>query len=207
VSARSRAALFLYGNGNLAGSALALAGVGLFFAGVIDSWWLAITAGLYVIGYLAAPDGTRDDLQLASQMDASDVSASLQSLSRKINGKVEPEVSDLVSSIQASITTALPRLASTGMPDQTLFTVRQTAIDYLPNTLERYLALPPAFRKLHGVREGKTPRDILLEQLKLLDGKMKEIATSTLESDTQGLLANGRFLEEKFKSGDDLFGR
>jgi hypothetical protein len=45
---------------------------------------------------------------------------------------------------------------------------------------------------------GKTAHDVLQEQLGLLDSKMQEILVSVNENDTQALLANGRFLKEKF---------
>jgi hypothetical protein len=54
------------------------------------------------------------------------------------------------------------------------------------------------YRRLHVVRNGKTAHDLLLDQLHLLDAKMKEIAGNMHASDAQALLANGRFLEEKF---------
>jgi hypothetical protein len=98
----------------------------------------------------------------------------------------------------------LPRLVPGGGPiDPATLTVRQTALDYLPTTLSTYLGLPPAYRRFHAVRDGKTAHDLLLEQLRLLDGKMKEIVANMHSNDAQALLANGRFLEEKFgaKSG------
>lgn len=56
------------------------------------------------------------------------------------------------------------------------------------------------------VRDGKTAKALLLEQLDLLDAKMKEIVTSVAENDTQALLVNGRFLEEKFGKQGFLLG-
>ena len=37
--------LFLYSTRNIAGSLLALVGIGLFLGGIIDHYWLAIVAG------------------------------------------------------------------------------------------------------------------------------------------------------------------
>jgi hypothetical protein len=39
-----------------------------------------------------------------------------------------------------------------------------------------------AFRRLHIVRDGKTAKALLLEQLDLLDAKMKEIVTSVVKT-------------------------
>ena len=45
---------------------------------------------------------------------------------------------------------------------------------------------------------GKTPQQLLREQVQLLDEKLDEIADAVHQHDTDRLLANGRFLEERF---------
>jgi len=82
--------------------------------------------------------------------------------------------------------------------------VRETVLRYLPETLANYAALPPAFRASHVLKDGKTARDLMTEQLGLLDGKMREIIANVASSDAQALLANGRFLEAKFRAPDFL---
>ncbi|HEX3201647.1 MAG TPA: hypothetical protein VHW42_06910, partial [Actinomycetes bacterium] len=46
---------YLYSNKNLAGSAAALAGLGLYFTGVVGELWPVVVGGLYGIGALAVP--------------------------------------------------------------------------------------------------------------------------------------------------------
>jgi len=48
------------------------------------------------------------------------------------------------------------------------------------------------------VQGTKTPTAVLLDQLNLLDSKMQEISDDIARSDSDRLLANGRFLREKF---------
>jgi hypothetical protein len=48
------------------------------------------------------------------------------------------------------------------------------------------------------VRDGKTPTEILLDQLTLLESKMNEVAEDIHRNDADRLLANGRFLEARF---------
>ena len=50
ISLKMRIFLFLYSTQNLVGCALAIGGLGLFFADVITEWWLPIVAGLYAVG-------------------------------------------------------------------------------------------------------------------------------------------------------------
>jgi hypothetical protein len=75
---------------------------------------------------------------------------------------------------------------------------------YLPETLANYVALPPVFRTTHALKDGKTARELLSEQLGLLDGKMKEIVANVAGADAQALLVNGKFLEMKFQQPDFL---
>jgi hypothetical protein len=85
---------------------------------------------------------------------------------------------------------------------QDLHIVRQTAADYLPRTIE-------AYKKLTGDRDpivtatGRTALDELRSQLTLLDSKLDEIAQDLQRQDLNRMLANRRFLEERFKLRDD----
>jgi len=81
---------------------------------------------------------------------------------------------------------------------QDLFIVRQTASDYLPRTIDAYLALPPGRGDQIIVPGGKTALQELKEQLDLLDGKLNDIAEDLQRHDLERLLANRRFLEDKF---------
>lgn len=204
LSRRTRLLLFLYGGRNVVGSVLALGGLGLYFAGLIDSFWPLIVAGLYGIGYLATPSSPKLEISIGQSLDAGAVAEALNELSRRAARALEPDVMALVASIVESIRALLPRLGQgAAIGDRSLYDVRQTALDYLPATLERYAALPRAFRRLHTLSGGQTPHDLLTAQLTLLDTKMKDIVTSALEGDTAALQANGRFLQERF--GADRF--
>ena len=86
---------------------------------------------------------------------------------------------------------------------QDLYLVRQTASDYLPRTINAYLALPKqAAAEKPLIAGGKTPYQELKAQLDLLDSKLDDIAQDLQRQDTDRLLANRRFLEERFGSRD-----
>ena len=84
--------------------------------------------------------------------------------------------------------------------DPTVHLIRQTALDYLPEALNGYLRLPRAYAERRPVAAGRTPHDVLLEQLDLLDTKMREAADAKLAHDSERLLANGRFLADRFQA-------
>jgi hypothetical protein len=81
---------------------------------------------------------------------------------------------------------------------QDLYLVQQTASDYLPRTIDAYLALPKHVAERPMAADGRTPHQELKAQLDLLDAKLDEIAQDMQRQDTDRLLANRRFLEERF---------
>jgi hypothetical protein len=60
------------------------------------------------------------------------------------------------------------------------------------------LSLPREFATQHPVQEGKTPKEILLDQLVLLESQMREVADAVNRNDANRLLIQGRFLEDRF---------
>jgi hypothetical protein len=46
--------------------------------------------------------------------------------------------------------------------------------------------------------DGRTASQVLLDQLTILDSKVEEVADAVNKNDTDALLANGRFLEDRF---------
>ena len=58
MSRASAALLYLYSSRNIAGCVLALLGLGAYFGGVINQWWLPICLGLYAAGALMLPGQT-----------------------------------------------------------------------------------------------------------------------------------------------------
>jgi hypothetical protein len=191
-----RLLIYLYSTKNIVGCLLALVGLLLFFTGVVGSLWPAVVVGLYLIGALVAPGTSTIDLR--SEFDPNDVRHALDQEVRQVSGRVPPDVLAKVQSIQQIILGILPRTGTLPPGSPELFVVQRTATDYLPTALESYLNLPRAYATLHPVQDGKTPKQVLLDQLTLLESKMNEVADDVHRNDTDRLLANGRFLEERF---------
>jgi hypothetical protein len=194
---------YLYSTKNIVGSLLAVAGLVLFFTGVVGTLWPLIVIGLYLIGALVTPGTATIDLR--SGFDPDDVRKALDHEVHVVSGRVPAEVFAKVQNIQQIILGILPRSGALPPGSPELFVVERTATDYLPTALESYLNLPRAYATLHPVQDGKTPKQVLLDQLALLETKMGEVADDVHRNDTDRLLANGRFLEERFgRSGLSL---
>src|SRR3982075_4211530 len=187
---------YLYSTKNIVGSLLALVGLVLFFLGVVGALWPVVVIGLYLIGVLVTPGTANIDLR--SGFDPDDVRKALDHEVHVVSGRVPADVLAKVQNIQQTILGILPRSGALPPGSPELFVVQRTATEYLPTALESYLNLPRAYATLHRVENGKTPKDVLMDQLTLLESKMSEVADDVHRNDTDRLLANGRFLEERF---------
>ncbi len=79
-----------------------------------------------------------------------------------------------------------------------LYLVRQTASEYLPRTINAYLALPADSLEKPVSESAQSPHEELKGQLDLLDKKLDDIAQDLQRQDVDRLLANRQFLEERF---------
>jgi len=189
---------YLYSGKNIVGSALALLGLLLFFTHVITAFfWPFVVVAMYGIGALLAP-GPPQVALAGTSFDPDSIRRSLQHQLSTANGKLSPALMAKVQSISDTIMGILPHYADfpPGSPD--LFVVGRTATDYLPSALQAYLNLPRAYATLHKMPNGKTADQVLDDQLTLLESKMDEVADAVHKKDSDALLANGKFLEEKF---------
>ena len=189
---------YLYSGKNIVGSTLALFGLLLFFTHIITVvFWPFVVIAMYGIGALLAPGPPKVALA-GTSFDPDSIRKSLQRQLDIASGKLPPELQAKLQDIADTIMGILPHYAEfpPGSPD--LFVVGRTATDYLPSALQAYLSLPRAYAALHKMPNGKTANDVLGDQLTLLETKMNEVADAVHKKDSDALLANGRFLEEKF---------
>ena len=123
----------------------------------------------------------------------------LDALQARAAGHLDHEALAKIETIKGSLLTVLGRLQGTAAEtDQNLYNVRQIALEYLPNTVDKFLALPPAMAELKTSSQGKTPQAALHEQLDVLDNALGKLVSSLYQEDAQGLLVHGHFLRDKF---------
>jgi len=203
ITRSQRIQAYLMSRRNLVGVALAVFGVALVLLGVLKTpFWILIVLALYLIGAMVTPAERGLAVDLARRYSEAEIRAELDRLTRKIRRRVPREILQKVESIKASILSILPQLMALPTGDKGFYTIRQTALEYLPTALDNYLKLPPTYATLHPLRNGKTARQVLGEQLDLLDREMKAMVNEFAENDMQKLLAHGRFLEQKFQQED-----
>lgn len=195
-----RALLFLYSTKNLVGSALALLGLGLFFTGLIDDWWFIIVIGLYATGWLAVPADHHLEIQVRNEATQANLTQSVDELLSETEGKLPREAVERLQHIQEIVIALAPKLFDGGMAMDYAISLVNAVTRDLPGTVRNYLNLPTAFATLHIVENGKTCKQLLIEQLDLLSTQLSKIAENVYKDDADALIVNGKFLDEKFHS-------
>jgi hypothetical protein len=89
-----------------------------------------------------------------------------------------------------------------GVDSYEMVTLAAVIRDYLPTSIDAYLALPPAFLESHRNPEGETPAEELATQLRLMARGVDDLAQAVYSGDAQRLSVQGRFLDAKFASTD-----
>jgi hypothetical protein len=198
---------WFYGLPNIVGIVLALVGIGLYLAGAISGWLVPlIVVGLYLLAAFAVPRprAIGGGLTADADFDPAGVERELKRIVAQTQSRLPDDLAKKVVAIQSTILDILPRIDASSVDRRDLFALQRTVGDYLPNTLNNYLTLPRAYADTRTVSDGKTPKQLLGEQLDLIEEKMQEISEAVAKDDVSKLLAQGRFLEERFGQSSDL---
>jgi len=193
---------------------LPIMGVAAVVFGVVREMpWILILLGLWILlrPHVGSRRQRRSDVSYRERrrrhQEAPSVSAA-QPVVATVEAKVVPTKRELPIDVQVKVDQIKHKADMLlGYADRfppfshDLHLVRQTAADYLPRTLDTYLALPgTADPVVDG--GGSTALMELRAQLDLLDSKLDEIAQDLQRQDLDRLLANRRFLEDRFRPVD-----
>jgi hypothetical protein len=87
--------------------------------------------------------------------------------------------------------------------DRETWLVRQTACDYLPTAIDRYLAVNPAQRG-RPMADGRSAGEVLVDSLRRIERFLAEAAVQAYERDATAMLAYERFLDARLARPDEL---
>jgi hypothetical protein len=199
---RTRSWLFyLYSTANILGSTLALGGISLFFLGLISDYWYLIVPGLYAVGYRLAPK--QIDLHLDSQLTKEDEMKAAEKLINHAIGHLSSPAADALDRVWTILGDLLKRLDRFDPHDKVVHDIHQTATRHLPDLLIPYLELPPAFARFHPLKDNKTARELLIEQLNKLESTLSQTLHDALNQDVEKIRIQGAFLDKTFARGKD----
>src|SRR5580698_7032351 len=179
-----------------------MGGLGLFFAGVIGSYWWAIVAGLYTAGVAGWPRSKLAAMAEGTRLSTEMLAQQVRKLVDTVEQGLPKDALDCLRSIQNTLTELLPRLEQLRdrgvISGKDSFTVIETVRRYLPDTLGAYLRLPKYYAQVQTLADGRTAAQTLTDQLRLLDTSLKDVAKSAFAGDAETLVTNGQFLQNKF---------
>ena len=141
---------------------------------------------------------TRRNVEVVAGVDVGEVQRSLRDVQRRALPPVPSEIRLKIKRIAMTITELLPRAGALGAGSPDTYVLVRCATDYLPTALQGYLDLPRDYADQSVVADGKTPLALLSEQLDLLTTQINRIADRVNGVYSDKLIANGRFLSQKF---------
>jgi hypothetical protein len=180
---------------NLIGCAGGLLGLGLHFAGVAGSYWLAVVAGLYGVGALLAPpdrvtlvtDPTEEATRLRRDLDAL--------VTRVAGSRVPAGVSPSLERVADVLRGLLDRPRELHADPDTLHTATRVIGTDLPLSVQNYLNLPWWYAA------AKQADAELLRQLDLIEADVVRAAERFHDADARRQTDHTRYLEDRGREG------
>jgi len=202
LSLSQRLQLFLYSGRSIVACLLAMCGLALFFTGLIHAYWWAIVAGLYGVGILGWPRNNLAEKAERTELSTEFLAQQVRRLVDAVAQGLPRDALDCLHSIQHTLSELLPRLEELRdrgvITSKDSFIVQETVRRYLPDTLGAYLRLPRLYAQAQQLSDGRTASQTLLDQLRVLDTSLKDVARSAYAGDAETLVINGKFLEHRF---------
>jgi hypothetical protein len=126
----------------------------------------------------------------------SDILAVLDRLVANVGGRVPEDDVATLRRIRDRAGRALPATDEPlDLTDHDLWLLRQICIDYLPGALDHYIALPSDLAS-EPLLDGRSARQVLDEQLALIERRLDELAARSYRREAGGLLTHARFVAD-----------
>lgn len=147
-----------------------------------------------------APSAPDERLSLPAPPTAEDVYAALDQTEHLLTSTALPSVVTARGQrVVDTVRDTVPRLARLSGSDLG-YTIIATATDYLPEAIGGYQRLPRRYADTRPVDGAATSLMVLVDQLDLLGLTMDKVFDAVFREDARELVAQGRFIAEKFGS-------
>lgn len=128
-----------------------------------------------------------------------EVLAVLDRLIANVHGFVPETDVAKMQRIRASAALALPTTdGPLDLTDHETWLLRQMCIDYLPGALQHFIALPVDLAS-EPVLDGRSARQVLDEQLALIESRLDDMAARSYRREADGLLTHARFVTDSLR--------
>lgn len=198
---------FLFSNKNIIGLTFASIVVCLGFAGVVKHFWPIVALISYAFGYLVGPKEKEVVFYHVEGESMIDYIGFLHKFLRNSldNNKLPIEAKETLQNITKNAVELLNFLQTKDSFDNSsedMNNLKSIFDNYIPKLINQFSRLPSSYANTVKTSMGHTAKEMLLEQLSLLEHKIQEISYGIYEDDVTALKVNGRFLKEKFESND-----
>jgi len=198
---------FIFSNKNITGLVCASLIVALGFVGIVKHAWFIVAMIAYVFGYLIGPKEKEVVFYHIKGENMADYIGFLNKFLKNSldNSKLPIEAKSILQNITKDAVELLNFLQSKDSVDESseeMMNLKSIFDTYIPKLINQFSKLPSDYANNIKTSSGKTAKDMLIEQLNLLEQKIKEISYGIYEDDVTALKVNGRFLKEKFDSSD-----
>jgi len=177
----------------------AIGGILLFTSGLVTGWLaLGVVLALYVTGYFFAERPRERQLAPQQTGDSPEVRDALDEMLAAIKKRVANDIYFHVRSIRDATVFTLENAGATAETDPDIHVVRRAATAYLPEALSTYLSLPRYYAENEKIANGRTPHDVLIDQLTLIDNQARRVAEELIQRNSDQLVTHGRFMSDRY---------
>lgn len=205
MSATNRFLEYLGTRSNLAGSVTTIVAVGSTVLLDANPVILVVAgvAGYFGGFFLAKPSQDLIEFSSSKSDEEAATEENIHKLAKQMHthrGALPDAINSKVDGILDTLTDILPHWKSMASFEDQKFVVNSIITDYLPNTLNSYLALP----KSYLARNKRDTESRIIKQLDILQMSLNEIQDNVYAGVERKIEDQGRFLEERFTKNDTL---
>lgn len=196
---------YIFSNKNIFGLVFASIVACLGFIGIVQHEWIIVAMIAYLFGYLIAPKEQQVIFIHVKGQSMEDYIGFLNKFLRSSldHTKLPLEAKNILQNITKNAIELLNFLQSKHSVDDSsedMINLKSIFDTYIPQLINQFTRLPTDYANNVKTSSGITAKAMLIEQLTLLEIKIKEISYGIYEDDITALKVNGRFLKEKFES-------
>lgn len=123
--------------------------------------------------------------------------SSIDSTGQKMESTID--LKDDVYPFMLSTLAKIKQLALAQQEFQTQYELMQIATNYLPRVIDSYCGLPMEYRHKKAIKNDKTARELLIEDLKIFKKQVMEIESNIYKKVEQQMQVNSRLIRDKYE--------
>ena len=206
---------FMTSPANWCGLAIAIAVVGARATGILGAyWWASVIIG-YFAGYwlgktlfgepqLVVTDLAALDEALADREKPELMTETLEALRTIAKSNVGKYFSPKQESALTALTISIDNLHQEWMRSkrqlsmENAFVAERLATEYLPDTVRRFVAIPPKFAANKVIAHNKTATQLFDESISDMQRKVEQLQDDLASQDAEAFANHAAFLNQKF---------